>query len=376
MTPINLLLAGATVLNTIKDIVKYLKISKGNTSLTEVTKAARVEPLVIIGNDCVNLDYTNDVMNSVLSLFTGYYLQAVALTTNISGVRVGKILDTLNPNTGGLSSVYESLDDRGYKVKTMMSPDWKLCSESYKYRLPVASTNLLTLSTENIVNTKRNLELNDIVSESSNLSIGKIIEVTVSENDQKVTIPITVRLLVNQVVERSLVTMLTLRTMENSFSERFHAWRAGRIRFVQDLILCQDMIDAHKKALMHDKEGVLTEVYNRSNNSKLGSAFTGKVNLASASNIYVISEQTASELESKLGGKLNNPRIREQLFESGYMMLLVVIDRAWERVTFYHRGLTSSTNLGVKDIKNANKGSGPDIGAILKAYQMGNDPRF
>lgn len=372
-------LAAGAVLNTIKDIVKYLNIAKGNTSLTDVTKVARVEPMVIIGQDCVNLEYSSDIMQAILSLFSGYYLQAIALTSNISGVKVGKILDRLNPNSDpdrNFSQVFESFNDSDKKIQVKMHPDWKMCAESYKYRLPVVTKNRVALERENTVLVDNSGDLAKTVSEASNLSVGKIIEVTITENNQKATIPITIRLLVNQVVERSLVTMLTLRSMDNSFTERFHAWRAGRITFIKDLILCQDMIDSHKKALMADKDSVLTEIVDRSNNSKLSSLFTQQVNLASASNIYVISEQTAADLEHKLGGKLSNPRIREALFESGYMMILVVVDRAWERVTFYHRGISASTNLGVKDIKSANKGTGPDISQILKAYQMGNSPSF
>ena len=365
------------VFNMIIDIAKVLKGAKGNTSLTEVTKVARVEPIVIVGQDCVNLEYSTDVLNSVLSIFAGYYLQAVALTTNISGVKAGKILDRLNPDSSKAGTYsFEEYTESGGKTLVKMHPDWKMSAESYKYRLPVLNDNKRALAVESSVFSKNTGDMAEAIQDNVNLSVGKIVEITVAENDQKMTIPISFRLLVNQVSERALITMLTLRSMDHTFTERFHAWRAGRISFVKDLILCQDMIDAHKKAMMADKDGVLSEIINRSNSSKMSSMFSQKVNLASASNIYVISEQTAAELESKLGGKLNNPRIREALFESGYMMILVVIDRAWERVTFYHRGIAAGTNLGIKDIKNANKGSGPDISQILKAYQMGTSPSF
>lgn len=378
MNPITLAVAGQLALTVIKQVSTFLTAGKGNSSLTDVTKSARVEPIVIVGQDCVNLEYMNDVMNSVHSIFTGYYLQAAAITANISNVRIGKILDRLNPGnnysiTKDFYSFETFLETSGRKA-TEIDPQWKLCAESYKYRLPVLNENKQAIAVENSIVSRTSSDLAEAISANVNLSVGKIVEITISENGQAATLPIMIRLMVSQVSERALVTMLTLRSMETSFSERFHAWRAGKISFIKDLILCQDMIDAHRKALIKDKDGALSEIIRRSNNSKMSFMFTKQVNMATASNIYIISEQTQAELESKLGGKLQSPKIREALFESGYMMILVVIDRSWERVTFYHRGITMPTTLGIRDIKNSNKGSGPDIGDILKAYQMGNSP--
>lgn len=380
MNPLTLAVAGNLAINTISSIAKFLKGTKGNVSLTEVTQTARVEPIVIVGQDCVNLEYMNDVMNSVHSIFTGYYLQAAAITTNISNVKVGKLLGTINPGnnydpTKDFFSFETYLEASGRK-QTNIDKQWKICAESYKYRLPVLNDNHEAVSLENsaIRDHKGTGDLNETISDNVNLSIGKIVEVTISENGQHSTLPISIRLMVSQLSEKAIVTMLTMRSMETSFSERFHAWKAGRISFVKDLILCQDMITAQRSALMKDKDGVLSEIVRRSNNSKMSFMFTKKLNLATASNIYIISEQTQSEIENKLGGKLSSVKVREALFESGYMMILVIIDRSWERVTFYHRGIALPTTLGIKDIKNANKGSGPDIGEILKAYQMGSNP--
>jgi hypothetical protein len=43
-------------------------------------------------------------------------------------------------------------------------------------------------------------------------------------------------------------------------------------------------------------------------------------------------------------------------------------------VTIYHRSLEIPTQVSIKELKTANKGSGPDVAEILKAYQLGNAP--
>lgn len=385
------LIAGQ-VINTIGNIVNYFKSATGNSSLTSITKTARVEPLVIVGNDCVNLEYVSDIMQSVNNIFAGYYLQALSLITTIESVTAGKILERLNPNTNDFftNAVFESYkDDSSFSGRNYFN-SWKLANESYKYKLPKQS-NFTSYDASQLLSMRSSMESNtpqdkdkinvnihndayNNISQNVNLSVGKMFNVTVREGKNEINIPLSIRLLVSQVPESSLVKMLTLNNRDTTLMERFHAWRAGRIEFIKDLVLCQDMIDDAKSAMIKDKEGVFSEIIRRSRNSKFSSMFNQKANLASASNIYVISESTKDAIEDALGSKLSNYKTRQELFRSGYMMILVVIDRTWERVTFYHRGINIPTIVGVKDIRSSNKGSGPDIGDILKAYQLGNNP--
>lgn len=389
MTPIAIAAAaaaGGQVLNTIRSTVNYINKLEGNTSLTDITQVSRVEPITVVSQDCLNLEYLPDVMNSLQSIFTAYYLQALAITTNISNVKVGKILGKLNPNTQSKTNTklwgFESYKDEPTYTNASFGTPWLYVEENYKYKLPVLSS---SLSLEDEKGVRRGpadgYEVKDLkqltpITDVTNLSVGKLINITITENGQSVVVPISVRLMVTSVPEKSLVSMLTMQNRDTTFKERFHAYRAGKIGFIKDLILCQDLIDESKKSMMKDKDGVISEIFQRSNNSKLTTLFGGDLNLASASNLYVISEATQSTIEQKLSSKLSNFQTREKLFKSGYMMILVVVDRTWEMVTFYHRGLATGTTIGVKSLKASNKGTGPDIGDILKAYMIGNSPKL
>lgn len=396
MTPLALNMSAAAaghVLNTISQVSTYLKKAEGNTSLIDITNVARVEPIAIVSQDCVNLEYMPDVMQTLQSLFTAYYLQALAVTTNISNVSVGKILGRLNPNVSGKKFAFESIKGEPVYTNEAFSTPWLYAAENYKYKLPSVSFYAMEDNAKEEPGVdKETKEKKDKVfgkgygidgskdlspiTDSTSLSVGKLINVTIKENDQSVIVPLSIRLFVSSVPDKNLVSMLTLQNRDTTFKERWHAYRAGKIDFVKDLILCQDLIDESKKAMMKDKDGVISEIFQRSNNSKLSSMFGSDLNLASASNLYVISEATQAAIENKLSSKLSNFKTREQLFKSGYMMILVVVDRTWERVTFYHRGISAATSMGIKDIKAANKGSGPDISDILKAYMLGNSPKL
>ena len=364
-------LAAGSVLSTVMDtyaktqaIGSHLKTS----SLVSATSVARVEPIVIVDKDCLFLEYLPDILQSTQSIFVGYWLQALSLITNVGDVNVGRVLDKLNPN--------RKVDTNGF-LNTIVSAgigkeSLTYASESMKYKLPT-----IAMEAKGDKSGKDGaIAKVDNVAELANLSIGKLINVTIKNNGQEAVIPISFRLMVNTLPPASCVQLLSQGSVDLSFSERWFKWRAGRISFIKDLVFCQDLIREQKRTLMTDKDGVYSEIAKRAKNSKLASFFSKNPSLAEASNIVVISEETAMQLRVKHNLNLDNFKDRQKIFDKTYAMILVVIDRNYERVNMYHYGISTSTSVGLRDIKVANKGSGPNIMEVLAAFKGGNAPVF
>jgi hypothetical protein len=365
------LTAIASVINTAKDNFFNYYTTK---SLTEATKLTRVEPLTIISRDCVNLEYMPDVMQALLSIFSGYYLQAVSLLTQINDIEVIRVLDRLNPDR----------DETGFLLMEKHTPSTEsltnLVLENYTYTLPTHSASILSMEDAKSDNIKY---LNEI----SALSVGKLLNVEIcydkrigsSADDKRpatASVPVSVRLMASVIPNATIAHLLAFKTEDNTAIERFHAWRGGRISFFKDLMFCQDLIDEYKKAMIGDETGTMQEIMRRVSNAKKYGLLTKTPSLVSASNLFVMTEQVAREVESKLGGKLSNPKIREKAFDNTYAMILVVVDREWERVTFYSRGISASSDFSIKELKASSKGKGPDIAEILKSFNMGTPPMF
>ena len=355
----------ARIINKVKNITGYYT----TTSLADVTKLTRVEPLTIVSKDCINLEYTPDIMQSLLSIFSAYYLQAVAMLTRVNDVEVVRILDRLNPDR----------DSSGFLLSDQIANESVSFSmEAYKHSLPTGK-----LALENEFDKDRVVHLNEV----ANLSVGKLLNVTISYNKTDegghkeedvscVTLPVSVRLMASIIPDLTITRLLAIKTDDNSLVERFHSWRSGRISFIRDLIFCQDMIDEYKKSMIQDESGTVQEIMRRVSNAKKYGLLTKNPSLVSASNIFVISEETARSVESKLGGKLSNVNVRNRAFENTYAMIIVVVDREWERVTFYIRGISAGADMSIKELKAANKNGkgGADITDILKSLQMGSSP--
>jgi hypothetical protein len=308
-----------------------------------------------------HLPYMTDVLQAVNSIFAGYYLQAATLSVNVGKVDVIKFLDRLNPS-------------RDPWIGVLSAEALLLRADSYQTQLPVKGQ---PLGLENFGMEASAISENaKELRESTNLSVGKTVEVTIGDGDNRASFPINIRLIASIIDPALLTHLLTEGSKDLSLTERWHAYRAGQIEFIRDLVLCQDLIDERKKMLMKDNKGQYAEILKRRRANNIASFITGKTSLATASNIVVISDATRKSIERSEGFKFSNAATRERIFKDTYLMLLVVIDPVHDYVTIYHRSIALPTELTVKSIKSSNKGGGADITDILKAYQLGNSPSY
>ena len=360
----------AKIFNTVrgKTVAYY-----GNTSLPEVTKILRVEPLTVVSKDLLNKPETKVVLNSALSVFAAQYCQAVDILTKVQDIEVIRILDKLNPDRDEMGLLLSNPADG--KKSALESYDY-MNADKYTHRLPTQSMPALETGGKDDA---KSLDLDAM----ANLSFGKLINVKVlynkdddAEKSRSVTLPINVRLMVSSIPNDAITKIMTYKNQDLSLIERIHAARSGRIEFIRDLMFCRDLIDEYKRAAIHDTSGILNEITRRASNAKKFGLLTGNPSLVVASSIFVISDAVAREIQDKLGGKLENPRIREMAFENTYAMLVVVVSQEWETATFYTRGIARGATFNFKELEGKTKGNGPDIGDLLKALTSGQPPSF
>lgn len=367
-------MAAGAVLATLADVGgevrNYNSIMNNSRSLIGMTGSARVEPLTLVDSTLVHLDYMPDVLQTLQSQFTGFWLQALAMLTDLNGVNVAKILDPINPSRDpDYLEFTKSLKKRaGLESMTHMSV------EAYRWALPTAGQKFLATEA-GAGNGVAGDAIRD-VKDVSNLAVGKLINVKVKNEGQEANIPVSIRLMVVEMNPTSLVALVGDKSQNDSFSNRVFEWRAGRLALISDLILCNDLIKEKRRMLAKDKEGVYSEVRRRQAQHKKAGMLSGRASGAEASNLYVISKTSADELALKFGYDIDNFSHREKIFENTSAMIIAVIDPNYERVSFYHNGLRQSSSLGIRDIKVANKGSGPNIMDIFQAYKEGAAPRF
>lgn len=331
-------------------------------SLIEYTRGTRVEPLTLVDARSTQLPYIDDVLSTLLNMVCGYYLQAVHLAANVNNVDVIRILDKLNPNRDPLDSA---------------------SSSRYLSMVDVNGVGALTFgdnapSTYSQENTAIDREQSAMVAhltEQANLSVGKLIEVTVCEEGKAARFPINVRLMVNTMFSEPMAHVMAMGSGETTLKERYHQLRSGQIRFIKDFLLCQDLIDEHRENLINDTSGVYRRRAKQQSKNKLAAILSGQVSVASASSIVVCNEETMRTAESKGRFRMKDFRSRSKFFEANHAMICAVINPDWENVTFYFRSIEDVTVARVSDIQKVNRSkNGPNILEMLTALRDVRSP--
>lgn len=474
---------------------------KGN--LISYSQAARVEPILLMDARAAYVPFAQDAVHSLTSLFTAYYLQSIALDTNVSGVKVIKRLDKFNPdrdlaeatrslfglesyspesyqfglpmpgaaigleNYGVDPSSMPSMENDGGGRKSLSPEEFDealrraLQDQDIKNTVAGSQDNLdamaahaevqaqLKAELDRVYNTpevrrQRAIEENEIrkeieasndagrlsrmeidaevkqriadrynsperrlelarsdanirrlveqefgqknfqvsakditkmVTEVSNMAVGKVLEVSISENGQEAKIPVTVRCRVTSMPSDVMVETLAVGGVDVSARARWRKFRAKELSFWSDIVLASDRIDAHRNALRKDSSGYYAAVYNRASNNLKAEVMGGGPSVGTASSIIVMTQATAKELEQKIGAPISDYKTRQGIFINTFSILIAVLDPEWEEITIYHRGIEMPTKLKATQLSTSARGNGPDVAEILKAYQLGSAPR-
>lgn len=378
-------------LEIIRNIVVTYKGTVGDPiSLADISKIARIEPITLISSNLSGTKELYEILHGVLNIYAAYYLQAVhILSAQLSDVRILKILDKTNPDrdlktllTSGYTA-YESLGSHSQNVKT-------LSLENCKFKLPMLNSDKRSVSMESIFDGVDEYADNVLTSSMSKLdtfeklgaAVGKVIELkfNVRNEDSKavdtVTIPIVVKL-DNMVIPSEVIDrVITSNTDEITLGSRFKDAISGRISFIKDFLFTSDLIKAQKKTMIKDPTGYYTQMLKRVNNSRLYSALSGNISLAGISSIVVLSGEDEQEVQKLIGGKLSNQKTREIVFNNTSAMMIVVVDKEWERVSIYVRDIDGFSQNSFSDFKGMASRDGNNIGDVLKAFQLNSPATF
>lgn len=367
-------------------------------SLIEYTAVLRNEPIVMLEDSLVHQAATSDVLKFLTNLFAGYYLQAVAITNNIGNVNVMQVLDRLNSKRDVLSNAKaefvskESFSPRPQIIlKPQISKESAALMYPAFYRKSLESYDVSLESTifDNKDGSESKTKKNDLVeiqsagkdaaksiTEAPNLATGKIFEVVIENEGKRAAIPVSVRLNPLGCTPGLMQEILSLGDVRNSTIERFYRWREGELEFINDLILCNDLIEKHYSLLKADKHGIYKDILKRRRANRLSALITQSTSLATASSMAIITEDTATELQLAIGGKLSDPKVRSSVFSRCSLMFLVVVDPELQFIRIYHRGIAYPMELTFGEIKNQAKGNGPDVMELLKAFSAGSRPNI
>lgn len=380
--------AGTKAISKAKDLL--VNESGVGSDLVRFTQSARVEPILLMDKNAVNVPFIQDVVHTAFNMFTGYWLLAVSLDAKINGISVGRRLDKFATDRSlgdatmtmlsepmsaslesfGLPFIEEILQEESAKASMEAVDDKSMANAAdVAAELADAGEKDTTTGGTGISNAAKYVE------KITNLAVGSVIDVSIKEDGKEAVVPVTIRLRVAGMPSDVMVQTLAVGGKDVTFRSRWRAWRAGEIGFWSDFVLAMDRVDAHRAAMMKDETGYYKAVYGRATNNQMTAAILKDgPSLSTASSIIVMTEQTAKDLERRISGELKNFKTRQGIFGHTYSMLMIIVDPDWESVTIYTRGIEMPTKLTARDIKTAGKSDSKELMDILKSYQLGRAP--
>lgn len=390
-------------------------------SLVEATQTMRVQPLCVIDHTLSTSPILEPLNQNLLNLFSAYYLQAVARDNVVGKVSVFRRLDKLNPNRSKAESVLNNaaiiLNGMEGYYDTSLPCLPKLTNTHVEREAIKAATESLVFSMEavevtdeaaaetaettekpsawkrigqsivddingidkngNPKNEKASALSSGDAKELTQLAVGKILNVTFTENGSSLTIPVAVRLMTSLMLPNALVRLLNFGSRERDLTlkERWHAYKSGKIEFWRDFILAKDLKKQRVKDITADKDRVYQKIQARLLDNAAAGAMSANPSLANMSNIIVINKPTLQELESVLGGKFSNFNLRERVFNNTGIMLFAVVDNDSQRVKIYHQSIEECTDVSFNEINRGSK-KDSDITDLLNVFLQGGAPRL
>lgn len=416
--------AGATLISTVVSKLPDVWRAGKSQSLVEFTRPTHNEFLTVVEDNLVALPYMPDLMQSALSLVSGYYLSAVSLLVDIPKIDIIRTLDQLSSSRDPMEAFLGTVSKGAVGLNKQTGVFGKFVgTESFEYGLPGpdAQINVAleaagmgslggsaskpqhdpfgSLSGNSAVTDGKQREQRQApaphaaptpraetagtgigrdtlatIKELSNLSVGKLLEVTMERDGNRAVVPVQMRLMVTNTDTQTMSLILSTASDHNTFKERYYRMKAGQLSFVNDLILCRDLISEARKTRVRDKSGFFEHMMRNKGRNTAAGMFSGAPSVNNASAIIVVSDETAKKAELLLGGKLSKFECREKLFQHTNAMLLFVVERKWGMVTVYHRSIETASTLSAAELKRANKSSGADVEDILRAYTSGSSP--
>ena len=349
-------------------------MTSANSSLVEYSSDLTAEFVTLLDEDLAYQPYIGDILQNALSITTAYYLRAAAVDTTISGVKVKDRLNKINPNRGGSYSSFLSTESLHDGLPNYLSLEAADAAPKNEDDGDKKAAQLQGKKPTEIKGAGAGSRYAEAIRSYDSMLVGKNIEVTITENKDSVTLPVNVRLSVLGAPSQEIVDILGLASQGNSQKERTYRFKRGQLSFFGDMLFCDDLIKQHTKTLMKEKSGFYAQTLERRRKNRLAAMASGEMTVAAASNIVIISETTAVRLESQLGGKLDRPQVREDVFATTGTMVLFVVNTKWENVTMYTKSLANSSTVSLRNIKMLNKDGGDGILESLQKMLAGKGP--
>lgn len=358
---------GSDILKKYAEISKNTELIRMRGSVTELLAKTLIEPIIIVSDSLESEEIIPKLLELNTDIFTSIYMQAFEVLKNIYGLTGHTIIDLL----GTSNTDFNRIAKEDYVNDLLASGRLTMAIESND---SIASSIINEFTTDGDKEvTKYGLKLAD-KQESSTPGLSTLItrEVVVSfgynpdgKDERILKIPLIIKAYIKYVPITAIIGTITPRTFDKSLYYRWMERKAGSITWWQ-FLTASDLVSEYKKDKFKDTDGVMDDLAQRSEDSKIKIATHGMEGFQKNYGMLVISKEDGYVLEKVLKGKLKDTVTKQSLLDKSYSSVLNIVDTDYEDVDITIKDIKGESHVSFRTLSKRNEKTN-DTAEILKA---------
>lgn len=325
---------------TVAERAKHSYNVVSTTSVTQSANRAIIAPMVAIEQPLLHQEFMADLIQIVMLRDVVATLTHLALQNSAGmGVKVQDIIGTISPNRGGMLSLMgaEALNDN---IRGLEEGEKKDDDEGKTNYVQVGGKTFPDLH------------------EFAPLAIGKVVNATIyGDNGVKVEFPLTFRQIPVPIAHKDLTKVFSAARIEDGFSARMLMMKTGELTS-PEFVSGFDIVKERFRLKNEDMSGYYKEALNRETGNRIAAIKTGLVSFNSMANSFIISKDTANQLELDIGKRFDDAHSREKIFSAVKANTIVVCNEDRGIFTFYTHGSSMAETYTRKDLSSKSKKDG------------------
>lgn len=228
---------------------------------------------------------------------------------------------------------------------------------------------------KNDMNTTSSDDVRKDINALQNLAVGKLLNVSISRDKATATVSLMLKPTLVGLKSVSLVAIASVSKQPRTFSERWNAfWNRETVNTFWDYLFCRDLVEARARNLVEDTTGYYEEVLKRNKSNKTAALLTGEFSVGTVANTWIISNHTATRIETAIGARLDkNKRVRDKFMEESGCMTLIVYNPDYQRVFIYNHGLEEVSEISMNYLEKKVNDKNFDMD-VFKLLSQGSAP--
>lgn len=329
-----------------RTIGKAIKATR-NSSISEYLGSTSVEPTCLLESSLVHLEITDSLLMNLLESYACMYLQVASRLTAVSidAVKVTRTLEKLATDRDILDAIVAT-ESEGNNFISLGLEAFKADSKAFAP-----------------------------VTENSQLSVGKLIKIEISNGKESLDVPVSIRFRTRVTPNGLIKDIFTANYADTNLLTRIKLYNLEELT-LSEMFSGSDIVKAQERVRLADRDGLVTSHFTSALKDAGYAALTGEIPINRASGVTVISTTSATAIERELRGNLDKHKDRERFFEGTATMVLAIVDPEEEMVHIYYRGFKDGMSETFRSVTRNSKSGSNDLTPVVKDLLSGQVPSF